>query len=53
MAFVSKLLGKLLGNKSERDIKEVTPIVDQIKIEYDRIVQLTNDDLRIESAKGK
>ena len=53
MAFVSKLLGKLLGNKSERDIKEVAPIVDKIKIEYDRIVQLTNDDLRAESTKLK
>jgi len=53
MAFVSKLLGKILGNKSERDIKEISPIVDKIKVEYDRIVQLSNDGLREESAKLK
>jgi len=27
MAFVTKVLGKILGNKSERDIKEVMPVV--------------------------
>ncbi len=53
MAFVSKLLGKILGNKSERDIKEISPIVDKIKAEYERIVQLSNDGLREESAKLK
>ncbi len=53
MAFVSKLLGKILGNKSERDIKEISPIVDKIKVEYDRIIQLSNDGLREESARLK
>ncbi len=53
MAFISKLLGQILGNKSERDIKEVSPIVEKIKIEYDRIVQLSHDGLREESAKLK
>jgi len=53
MAFISKVLGKILGNKSERDIKEVSPIVDKIKVEYDRIVQLSHDDLREESTKLK
>ncbi|WP_346863609.1 preprotein translocase subunit SecA [uncultured Draconibacterium sp.] len=53
MAFVSKLLGKILGNKSERDIKEVSPIVEKIKIEYDRILKLSHDGLREESAKLK
>ncbi len=53
MAFISKVLGKILGNKSERDIKEITPIVEQIKKEYERITKLSNDDLRNESAKIK
>ncbi len=39
MAFVTKVLGKILGNKSERDIKEVSPIVEKIKEEYNRIKQ--------------
>jgi len=53
MAFVTKVLGKILGNKSERDIKTITPIVDQIKEEYKRISQLSNDELRGESEKLK
>lgn len=53
MAFITKLLGKILGNKSERDIKEVTPIVEKIKEEYSRIMQLSNDGLREESDKLK
>ncbi len=53
MAFVSKLLGKILGNKSERDIKEVSPIVEKIHAEYKRISQFTNDGLRDESTRLK
>ncbi|MEN8116546.1 MAG: preprotein translocase subunit SecA [Bacteroidota bacterium] len=53
MAFVTKVLGKILGNKSERDIKELTPLVDKIKVEYQRVVKLSNDELREESAKLK
>ena len=53
MAFVNKVLGKILGNKSERDIKEITPVVNSILEEYARITKLSNDDLRAESAKLK
>ncbi len=53
MAFITKILGKILGNKSERDIKEVAPIIEKIKTEYERITQLTNDGLREESDKLK
>ena len=53
MAFINSLLGKIFGNKSERDIKEVTPVIEKIKLEYNRIVQLTNDGLREESDKIK
>ncbi len=53
MAFVTKILGKILGNKSERDIKEVSPILEKIKEEYNRISQLSNDGLRSESDKIK
>ena len=49
MTFINKVLGKLLGNKSERDIKEVAPIITKIKEEYNRISQLSNDGLREES----
>ncbi|MBN2635359.1 MAG: preprotein translocase subunit SecA [Prolixibacteraceae bacterium] len=53
MAFINKVLGKILGNKSERDIKEVSPIVEEIKKEFERISQLSNDGLRAESEKLK
>ncbi len=53
MAFVTKVLGKILGNKSERDIKEVSPIIEKIKEEYERITRLSNDGLREESDKLK
>jgi preprotein translocase subunit SecA len=53
MAFINSLLGKIFGNKSERDIKEVTPVIEKIKQEYSRIIKLSNDELREESDKIK
>lgn len=53
MAFVTKILGKFLGNKSDRDIREVTPILEKIRAEFERIKLLTNDELRAESDKLK
>lgn len=53
MAFINKILGTFLGNKSDRDIREVTPVLDKIKIEYERIKQLSNDELRSETFKLK
>ncbi|MDX9883683.1 MAG: preprotein translocase subunit SecA [Prolixibacteraceae bacterium] len=51
MAFVNKLLGKFLGNKSERDIREIKPVLEEIKKEYERIKNLSNDGLREESVR--
>jgi preprotein translocase subunit SecA len=53
MAFINSLLGKIFGNKSERDIKEVTPVIEKIKQEFSRITKLSNDELREESDKIK
>lgn len=53
MAFITKILGKILGNKSERDITEIGPVVEQVKKEYERIVTLTNDQLREETFRLK
>ncbi|HPR33793.1 MAG TPA: preprotein translocase subunit SecA, partial [Prolixibacteraceae bacterium] len=49
----SKILGGLFGTKSDRDIKEVSPVVERIKQEYGRIEQLSNDALREETQKLK
>ncbi len=53
MAFVTKLLSKILGNKSDRDIKDIDPVIQAIKKEYERIVKLSNDQLRDESDRLK
>ena len=53
MTFINKILGKFLGNKSDRDIREITPIIEQIRAEYQRITNLSNDELRAESARLK
>jgi preprotein translocase subunit SecA len=46
MSTINSLLTKFFGNKSDRDIKEVTPYIEKIKAEYENIVNLSNDDLR-------
>ena len=46
MAIVDKVLGKLLGNKSEKDIKKIQPIIGIINKEVDKLSNLSNDQLR-------
>src|SRR5699024_7152369 len=48
-----KFLGKLFGSKSERDIKSVQPFVTQIKEEYEKLPNLTNDELRAKTTEFK
>lgn len=46
-----KLIAKLLGNKSTRDIKRLMPLVDQAKQDWEQVKALTNDELRNETIK--
>jgi preprotein translocase subunit SecA len=46
----NKILAKMFGNKSQRDLKEITPYVDKIKAVYPSIESLSNDELRAKSA---
>jgi len=46
MSIVNKVLGLFLGNKYERDIKEISPYVEKIHIEYSKLQTLSNDQLR-------
>ncbi len=48
-------LKKILGNKAQRDMKEISPEVEKIKIVYEEIKSLSNDELRArtESLKAK
>jgi len=55
MSFLNTVLSSFFGNKSQKDIKELTPILLKVKQEYLRFPGLTNDELRAESAglRGK
>lgn len=45
MAF-NDILKKVFGNKAQRDLKEIEPYVAKIKIAYETVVKLSNDELR-------
>jgi preprotein translocase subunit SecA len=44
--FINKAMSSIFGNKSDRDIKEVKPLVEQINAEYAKLQSLTHDSLR-------
>jgi preprotein translocase subunit SecA len=46
MSVIDNLLTKFFGNKSDRDIKETTPIVSSILEEYKKLESISNDELR-------
>lgn len=41
-----KYITKLFGTKSEKDIKRMMPLLEQTNREYEKLVSLTNDELR-------
>lgn len=51
--FLTKSLSGLFGSKSERDLKELRPIVDKVHAAYEKIKDLTNDQLRGKTAEFK
>ena len=51
--FVSKGIAKVFGTKSDKDIKKVLPYVGQINEVYDSFKNISDDDLRAETAKIK
>ena len=53
MSIFGNLLKGLLGNKSERDVKEISPVIALIKGEYSRIIGFSNDELRAETVRIK
>ena len=48
MTFI-ELITKLFGNKAQKDMRAIQPIVDQIKAAYEQIDALSNDELRARS----
>ncbi|MGF7139317.1 preprotein translocase subunit SecA [Roseimarinus sediminis] len=47
---IADFLSNLFGTKSDRDIKEIMPVVETVKAEYERIKALSHDELRAETA---
>ncbi|OIP81048.1 MAG: preprotein translocase subunit SecA [Porphyromonadaceae bacterium CG2_30_38_12] len=52
MAF-NDLLKKIFGNKAQRDLKEIEPHVEKIKLAYEKIKILSNDELRAKTEELK
>ena len=44
-----ELITKVFGNKAQKDMRAISPIVDKIKAAYESIDKLSNDDLRARS----
>ena len=50
---LGKIVGKFLGNKADRDMKEVAPYVEKVAAEFEKLQGITNDELRARSAALK
>ncbi|MCK4747185.1 MAG: hypothetical protein KAT15_09125, partial [Bacteroidales bacterium] len=50
---VGKIIGKFIGNKADRDMREITPYLDKINKSTDEVIGLSNDALRERSAELK
>ena len=46
MSVFNKIITKVFGKKSDKDLKKIYPIVDQINQEYLRLEKLTDDELK-------
>ncbi|MBM3419682.1 MAG: preprotein translocase subunit SecA [Bacteroidetes bacterium] len=46
MSIINKILGLFIGNKYDRDMKEIMPYVEAVKVEYELLQQVSNDELR-------
>ncbi len=53
LELIHKTISKVFGNKSERDIKELTPGVEKTKQEYSKLSGLSNNQLRAKTPEFK
>ncbi len=50
---ITKTLKKLFGDKSERDIKVIQPLVEQVLVEYESLKSLSHEELRAKTTQLK
>jgi len=50
---INNILKKLFGDKSKNDLKEITPYVEKIKVEFEKLTSLSNDELRAKTQEFK
>jgi preprotein translocase subunit SecA len=50
---IEKIFTALFGKKSDRDIKEIMPLVEKVKEEYAKLSSLSNDELRAKTPELK
>ncbi|TVR39564.1 MAG: preprotein translocase subunit SecA [Cryomorphaceae bacterium] len=50
---ITKIVKAVFGDKSTRDLKEISPLVHATLTEYDKLQSLSNDELRARSAEMK
>ena len=50
---LTKTFQKMMGSKADRDLKEVTPLVEKIKAAFPALATLTNDELRAKTGDFK
>ena len=53
MAGIFNLVTKLFGNKYDKDIKSIEPIIKQIHAEHEKITAISNDELRSKTIELK
>jgi preprotein translocase subunit SecA len=51
--FISSFVSKVFGSKSDRDIKEIKPIVEKISAEYAQLQSISHDELRAKTLAFK
>ena len=46
MALFSNILTKFFGRKSDKDLKKILPIVDEINLHFDSLNQLSDEEIK-------
>src|SRR5574343_526024 len=51
--FISSFVSKVFGNKSDRDIKEISPVIEKINNEFQKLQSISHDELRAKTLDFK